>query len=112
MISRLQVEAGEAVEVIAASQSSSTATVEQATRAGEALTAITESVALSNSMNNQIAGAADEQHTVAEMINSSVTHIAQLAEASSARTAETARSSETLAGLSERLGTLIHRFRL
>lgn len=112
MITRLQVEAGEAVEVIAASQSSSTATVEQATRAGEALTAITESVALSNSMNNQIAGAADEQHTVAEMINSSVTHIAQLAEASSERTAETARSSEALAELSERLGTLIHRFRL
>lgn len=112
MISRLQEGALEAVEVIHTSQSSSAATVEQATRAGEALSAITESVAQSNAMNGQIAKAAEEQYSVAEMINTSVVHIAALAEASRERTGQTATAASTMSELSGKLEALVHRFRV
>jgi methyl-accepting chemotaxis protein len=112
MIQRLQAQATEAVEVIAASRATSTATVESAAQAGGALEAITESATTSNAMNKQIARAAEEQHTVAEMINNSVVHIAQLSEESTRRTQQARQAAESMSELSTRLGNLVHRFQL
>lgn len=63
-------------------------------------------------MNGHIAQAAGEQRTVADMINDSVAHISQLAESARRHTDEIDRASRTVAGLSESLGGLIHRFKL
>ena len=63
-------------------------------------------------MNKQIARAAEEQHTVAEMINSSVSHIAQLAEGSKQRTVQATKAAESMAELSTKLGSLVHRFQV
>ena len=112
MISSLQTGAADAVRVIDASQSSSQTTVEHATRADEALTEITQSVDRISEMNTQIARAVEEQHTVAEMINNSVVHIAQLAEESRERTEQTAQASADTSELSKRLGALVHRFKI
>jgi len=112
MIQRLQSQATEAVEVIAASRATSTATVESAAQAGGALEAITESATSSNAMNKQIARAAEEQHTVAEMINNSVVHIAQLSDESTQRTQQARQAAESMSELSTRLGNLVHRFQL
>ncbi len=112
MISRLQKGAREAVDVIGSSRSSSKATVEQATHAGEALAAIADSVTRSNELNNLIAKAADEQRSVAEMINTSVVGIAQQAEEARERMQRNAQSCEAMADLSNKLGNLVHRFSL
>ncbi len=63
-------------------------------------------------MNKQIARAAEEQHTVAELINSSVSQIAQLAEGSKQRTEQATNAAESMAELSKRLGNSVHRFQL
>ncbi len=110
MITSLQNGAAEAVRVIDASESSSTSTVEHAIQADEALVGITQSVEKISEMNTQISCAVEEQHTVAEMINTSVVHIAQLAEESRERTEQTAQASADTSLLSERLGALVHRF--
>lgn len=112
MISSLQNGAAEAVRVIDASQLNSNSTVEHATQASEALVGITESVDNINEMNVQIACAVEEQHAVAEMINTSVMHIAQLAGESRERTEQTEQASANTSALSERLGTLVHRFNI
>ena len=112
MISRLQKGAHEAVDVISSSRSNSKATVEQAAQAGKALAAITDSVTRSNELNSLIAKAADEQHTVAEMINSSVVGIAQQAEEARERMHRNAQSCKAMADLSDKLGSLVHRFSL
>jgi methyl-accepting chemotaxis protein len=112
MIQRLQTQATEAVDVISASQASSSATVDKAAQAGHALESITASTNLSNAMNKQIARAAEEQHTVAEMINSSVCRIAHLADASKQRTEQALKAAESMADLSARLGSSVHRFQI
>ena len=55
-----------------------------------------------NDMNTQIASAAEEQSAVAEEVNQSVIKISQIAETSTANSAQTQNSSEELSRLSDR----------
>ena len=112
MISHLQKGAKEAVRVIDASQASSSATVGLASEAGDALAGIAESSQHSNLINSQIAGAADQQQTVSEMINESVVQIAQLAEDSREHVQQTEMAAQTVSDCSVRLGVLVGRFKL
>jgi methyl-accepting chemotaxis protein len=112
MISGLQEGAGEAVQVMETSQTSSVSTVELAQQADRALSAINQSVNQINDMNTQIAAAADQQHSVAEMINGNVVNIAHLAEESRKRTEKTSMASDELCQLAEHLRGMVHRFTL
>lgn len=109
MISRLQAGTQRAVEVIDASRRSSQTTVEHAGSAGDSLAAITASIERSDSMNRQIANSMEEQRSVAEMINGSVVHIA---ESSRSHRVSTDAASVSISELSNRLSTIVQRFKL
>ncbi|MPQ66604.1 MULTISPECIES: methyl-accepting chemotaxis protein [unclassified Pseudomonas] len=86
--------------------------VEFTRRAGVSLDGITQSVQAIESMNHQIATAAEQQSAVAEEINRSVTNVRQISEQTSAASEETAASSIELARLGVHLQTLVGKFTL
>jgi len=112
MIEKLQSGAHDAVEVMNASQSRATETVEHANEAGNALNSIAGSVERINDMNLQIASAAEEQSSVAEEINQNVVRIADIAQETSGSMQQIASSSEDLAQLSSRLDQLVGSFKV
>jgi len=87
-------------------------TSEQASEAGRALDVIAELIGTINSMNAQIASAAEEQTAVAEEINRSVHQIADAVEGVAGDAREGARTAQQLRGLGERLQTLVGQFRV
>jgi methyl-accepting chemotaxis protein len=112
MIEKLQSGAHDAVEVMNASQSRATETVDHANEAGNALNSIAGSVERINDMNLQIASAAEEQSSVAEEINQNVVKIADIAQETSGSMQQIATSSEDLARLSTRLDQLVGSFKV
>ncbi|QEI08313.1 HAMP domain-containing protein [Pigmentiphaga aceris] len=84
--------------------------VELARRAGVSLGSITRSVSTIESMNHQIATAAEQQSSVTEGINRSVTTVREISEQTSAASQETATSSVKLAQLGAHLQTMVGRF--
>jgi methyl-accepting chemotaxis protein len=112
MIDRLQKEANAAVSVVEKNQISSTETVNLAHQAEQALEAITRSIVKVTEMTTQIATAAEQQSTVAEMISANVTTIAHLSVEAEEVTHDTAQSVDGLTRLGENLKGLVHRFRL
>nr|WP_256261518.1 methyl-accepting chemotaxis protein [Pseudomonas gingeri] len=86
--------------------------VEFTRRAGVSLDGITQSVQAIESMNHQIATAAEQQSAVAEEINRSVTNVREISEQTAASSEETAASSVELARLGGHLQTLVGKFRL
>jgi len=99
MIERLQNDAAVAVNVMQTSQDRSKDSVEHAERAAASLSRIAEAVATISGMNMQIAAAVNEQSSVAESMNTSITRISHVAE-------ESAKRAENTAGESQRLETL------
>lgn len=75
--------------------------------AGASLDMIAELIGTINSMNAQIASAAEEQTAVAEEINKSVHQIATAVETMADETQQSAQTSRDLAGLGQRLGQLV-----
>jgi methyl-accepting chemotaxis protein len=75
IVSQLQLEASSSVESIDQGQKQLESCVEQATRAGESLGLITSSVNTINDMNIQVASAVEQQSTVFDHIDQSVTSI-------------------------------------
>jgi methyl-accepting chemotaxis protein len=112
MIERLQKEANAAVSVVEKNQVSSAETVNLAHQAEQALDSITRSIAKVTEMTTQIATAAEQQATVAEMISANVTTIAHLSVEAEEVTHDTAQSVDGLTRLGENLRGLVHRFRL
>lgn len=112
MIETLQQGAENAVSVMKHSHESSERTREHASSAHRALEEITQSVTKIDEMNTQIAGAAEEQSTVSEMISRSVVEIAGLAEESLRATEQTAHAATQLSDTGSRLGGLVKRFEL
>ncbi len=98
-IEQLQGAARSAVNVMAKGTEQATSSVETANKAGSSLTAITETISLITSMNDQIALATGEQQTVAKTISSNVDEMNH-------RTEETASSSKKLASVSSELAQL------
>lgn len=86
--------------------------VELTRRAGGSLESITRTVSAIQTMNQQIAAAAEQQSAVAEEINRSVLNVRDVSEQTSAASEETAASSIELARLGTKLQTLVGRFRV
>ncbi|MHC8404667.1 MULTISPECIES: methyl-accepting chemotaxis protein [unclassified Pseudomonas] len=86
--------------------------VELTRRAGGSLENITRTVSAIQSMNQQIAAAAEQQTAVAEEINRSVLNVRDVSEQTSAASEETAASSIELARLGTHLQTLVGRFKV
>ncbi|MEH6564393.1 MAG: methyl-accepting chemotaxis protein [Halopseudomonas sp.] len=87
-------------------------TSEHANKAGSSLDAIAGLIGTINSMNAQIASAAEEQTAVAEEINRSVHQIAMAVESVAEETRHGANTARSLSELGERLGALVRQFRI
>ncbi len=80
--------------------------------AGAALSLITQAVSSIQSMNLQIATAAEEQSSVAEEINRSIVNVRGIAEETVGISEDTAQSSTRMITLSHNLQTQVARFRI
>jgi len=112
MIDRLQTGAKQAVAAMSRSSEAGDASSSQANQAGASLDAIAQLIATINSMNAQIASAAEEQTAVAEEINRSVHQIATAVENVAEETQQGAHTARNLANVGERLGGLVRQFRI
>uniref|UniRef100_UPI0030DDB2E5 methyl-accepting chemotaxis protein n=1 Tax=Pseudomonas sp. RL_35y_Pfl2_P42 TaxID=3088710 RepID=UPI0030DDB2E5 len=112
MIDRLQAGTQSAVEAMRRSSEAGDGTSVQANQAGASLDAMAELIATINSMNAQIASAAEEQTAVAEEINRSVHQIAVAVDNVADETQLGAQTSRSLADLGQRLGKLVGQFRI
>ncbi len=112
MIERLQHGAHNAVQAMARSQESGTATVELANSANESLDAISQSIEVINEMNMQIATAANQQSQVSEDINQNIQKIADKSQEVVFKVQSSEKAFEALAGDCKRLDTLIGQFNI
>jgi len=111
MIDSLQSQARAAVQAINQGQDKTRTSVDNASNAGEALNAITESVTTITNMNFQIASASEEQSVVAEEINKNVVNISEVADKNASASEQLAASSNDLARLTEDLRGLVSQFK-
>jgi len=112
MIDRLQSATGEAVAAMQRASQMGDSTREQASHAGEALDSIAVLIGTINSMNAQIASAAEEQTAVAEEINRSVHQIAVAVDEVASDAAQGAQAARDLDALGGRLQGLVGQFRV
>ncbi|WP_372489449.1 methyl-accepting chemotaxis protein [Pseudomonas caspiana] len=112
MIDRLQKGTQTAVDAMRRSSEAGDGTSEQANQAGSSLDAIGELITTINTMNAQIASAAEEQTAVAEEINRSVHQIASAVDTVADETRQSAQTTRSLNDLGQRLGALVGQFRV
>jgi methyl-accepting chemotaxis protein len=112
MISRLQVKAVAAVEVMKEGSSRVDASVGDAGRAGESLEKITQAVASIRTMNNEIATTASAEAKAAEGINASVDTIRRMARETGEGVRDTDGAVADLAKLLVELQSLVGQFKL
>ena len=86
--------------------------VELTRKAGTALSSINKGVANIQSMNQQIAAAAEQQSVVAEQISRSVISVRDVTEQTTVASQEIAKSSTELARLGNQLTAMVSRFRV
>ncbi|GGD66671.1 methyl-accepting chemotaxis protein [Lacimicrobium alkaliphilum] len=107
MIESLQQRAQKAVTVIDAISERSLATVGEARLVDEALVSIEQAVNTINSMNAQIASAAEEQTSVSETINQNIFQIAEITEQTSQGTRQASDATQKLTELAAQLDGLV-----
>ena len=112
MIQTLQAGTSQAVQVMEKGRGQVTVSVERASKAQEALNAITDAVNHISDMSTQIATAAEQQSAATEEINRSVTKIRDLAGRTAEGAQSTAGTSGQLARLAGELNQQTGRFRL
>jgi len=112
MVDRLQSTTARTVAGMQHASEQGESTREQSNQAGASLDAIAALIGTINSMNAQIASAAEEQTAVAEEINRSVHHIADAVDGVASEAAESAQTSRELNGLAESLQRLVGQFRV
>jgi methyl-accepting chemotaxis protein len=112
MIEKLQTGAKSAVLAMDQSQDKTARVVDEANRAGAALTTITEAVSRIADMNTQIATAAEEQSAVSEDINQNVVSISSLAQQAAASAEHTAAQSQDLERVADTLQHAISAFKV
>ncbi|WP_081963351.1 PAS domain-containing methyl-accepting chemotaxis protein [Pseudomonas sp. ML96] len=112
LVAGLQSRTQQVAEVMNNSRAITDNSVVLTRQAGEALAGITSRVSSIQSMNLQIAAAAEEQSAVAEEISRSVINVRDVSEQSAAASDETAASSVELARLGGELQQLVSRFRI
>jgi methyl-accepting chemotaxis protein len=112
LISALQNGTDQVTRAMGSSLELTGSSVELTRKAGLELKNITQTVSAIQSMNQQIATAAEQQSAVAEEINRSVINVRDVSEQTSAASEETAASSIELARLGTHLQGLVGRFRV
>ncbi|MDF2643928.1 MAG: methyl-accepting chemotaxis protein [Pseudomonas sp.] len=110
LIASLQSGTQQASSIMDSSRALTGSSVELTRRAGGSLESITRTVSAIQSMNQQIAAAAEQQSATAEEINRSVINVRDVSEQTSAASEETAASSVELARLGNHLQVLVSRF--
>ncbi|WP_312341748.1 methyl-accepting chemotaxis protein [Stutzerimonas nitrititolerans] len=112
MVDRLQSTTARTVAGMQHASEQGESTREQSNQAGASLDAIAALIGTINSMNAQIASAAEEQTAVAEEINRSVHHIADAVDGVASEAAESVQTSRELNALAESLQRLVGQFRV
>ncbi len=112
IIEQLQQEAGEAVQAMGNARESAEKRSDQLESAADSLARIATQVADINSLNTQMARAADEQSTVTEDVNRNVLTITRIADRTAQESGETAQIGDRLVGLTTELETLLSTYRL
>lgn len=112
MVDRLQSTTAKTVTGMQQASEQGENTREQSNQAGRSLDAIAALIGTINSMNAQIASAAEEQTAVAEEINRSVHHIADAVDGVARDATEGAQTARELNGLAEQLQKLVGQFRI
>jgi methyl-accepting chemotaxis protein len=112
MIGKLQDGAGRAAVVMQESCDLARCTVEQTSRAENALIRIRHEVGAINDMNAQIASASEEQSAVAEEVSQNIVRIHDATVQTSAGSDQVAASSRELAALADQLITRVGFFKL
>ncbi|OFE12731.1 chemotaxis protein [Pseudohongiella acticola] len=111
-IEKLQGGAVRAEKVMEGSRTGATAMVERIEETDQALERITQGVLLIEEMTQQIAGAAEQQTSAAREINKNIHGISDVAEHTGRSVAQSTEASESLAGLAERLRSLVTQFQV
>ncbi|MCK4708286.1 MAG: methyl-accepting chemotaxis protein [Gammaproteobacteria bacterium] len=112
MLERLKTGSSDAVQVMNAGHEQAQHSVEQATKASGALSAITNAVAEISNMNSQIATASEEQSAVAEEMNRSIVRISTESETTLQSSHETGSAASQVGSLSSQLQELVAQFRV
>ncbi len=112
MIEKLQAGSREAVGVINRGQEQATASVDQATRAKQALDAIRGAVSTIHDMSAQIASASEEQGAVSEEINRNISNIADVIASSAEESVKVYEHSTELSQHAHQLTSAIARFKI
>jgi len=112
MIERLQKNAEQAVSVMNKSKQQAEESVEDASRAGNALETIADAVNTINDMAAQIATAAEEQTTVNAEINRNVVNIVDLSKETANEAEQSNQASMDLANLANMLNQQVEQFKV
>lgn len=112
MIERLQTESGNAVRVMGEERDRAQDSVKEAELAGASLGSITQVVKTINEMNAKIAGAAQEQRTMAEEINQNMTVISEISDQTADSVRETASSAQSLTDQAAKLQETVRKFKI
>ncbi|KEA63516.1 Methyl-accepting chemotaxis protein I (serine chemoreceptor protein) [Marinobacterium lacunae] len=112
IISDLQIDAKDAVDVMRTALDDAGKGFEQVQRTAHALNNITEEVRVINDMNHQVANAVREQTQMAASVEQSISEINASAENTSTRAQELSSVSEHLTDLSKQLEQMVSRFKL
>jgi methyl-accepting chemotaxis protein len=112
IIERLQDGAQQTTNMMEESRNGVLQTLEQASHAGEALTAITDAVAEIRDMNISIASAAEEQHAVSDEIHRNTVSVSELSQKSKESTVLTEHAGEQLSNIADQITSLVGRFKI
>ncbi|WED29387.1 methyl-accepting chemotaxis protein [Vibrio sp. DW001] len=112
MITKLQVEAKQSVELMEVNVHDAQSTSEKSDSANDALQAIRDSVSVILDMNNQIATAAEEQTHVAAEINVNVVEINDIAKSTFDRSKNNTRMANQLTDIASSLNQSVDSFKL
>ena len=112
LISALQKGSDDAVKSMGQNKSSIEGLVNKAVNATDSLNAITLSVSSITEMNTLIATSAEQQSQVVNEINNNVLNIQQVSESTADGSEQVSRASQEIAGLSEKLQTMVSQFKV
>jgi len=112
MIDKLQSEANRAVSAMAQSRSSSLNGVAAVDKANQSLISISEGIAIISDMNIQVAAATEEQSTVVEDINRSMSDINDINQRNAETGQDAAQACQSLLQLAHSLDNLVARFKI
>ncbi|TBV08342.1 methyl-accepting chemotaxis protein [Phytopseudomonas dryadis] len=112
LVAGLQQGTQQVANIMHSSRELTDSSVELTRKAGGSLESITRTVSNIQSMNQQIAAAAEQQSAVAEEISRSVLNVRDISEQTAAASEETAASSVELARLGNQLQMMVSHFRV